>query len=285
MLKLLTFNAALQDIRILGRSFYRPVNQVKKRSSLLPSALIDLDSDIVFLQEVFHRDLQDKLYKPLARTYPYVTGFSNKGIKTRLGNELIILSRYPLHTTNLVRFDSATKEELYFTSKGFYHAIVQHPVFGEINIINYHMTAGGKNTHPEDKAMEIIRQQQIDQLLKYTSNLNKLIIAGDLNAGPHTSITNYSSILDSGLIDICQNNNSLYSWDPDNPLVADGNENHLPPQCIDHIFMDRALFGEFSQINSKLVLNEKIFRQKGKSLPLSDHYGIMAECIIKRSPE
>jgi endonuclease/exonuclease/phosphatase family metal-dependent hydrolase len=279
MLKILTFNASLQDIRIFGRSLYRPVGLIKQRLNLLPSALKAINADIVLLQEVFHRDFQDKLYKPLASTYPYVTGFANSGIKLRLGNELIILSKYPLHITNLIRFDTATREELRFTSKGFFHTIVEYPELGEINILNYHMTAGGKNAHPEDSPLELIRQHQIDQLLNYTCNLKNLIMGGDLNAGPHTSQINYKQVVDSRLIDICQPSNTmLYSWDPENPLVKEGIESHLPPQCIEHIFMDSVLFNQFSQFNSKIVLNEKICNHDKKSYPLSDHYGITVCC-------
>ena len=278
MLKILSFNAALQDINIFGKSFYRPVDFIESRLKRLPPALVKQNADFIFLQEVFSQGFQKLIYNALVKQYPYIVGMCKNKYGLRVGNELLTLSRYPIQSNSLIRFKHASREELLFTSKGFYHSSVIHPNLGEIQLINFHTTAGGKEHHPEHPAMEFIRQRQIEQILDYIKGNTPVILVGDLNAGPQTSRRNYQQVLDAGFIDICDNpHDSLLSWDPENPLVKNGLENHLPAQRIDHIFMSEDLHRIHSGIRSNLVLNDSFISGPDFSYPLSDHYGIQAE--------
>lgn len=269
MLSILTFNAALLDVRIFNRSVYCPVAAVSNRLQRLIPALLSLRPDIICLQEIFHYHLQQQLCRQLADEFPQVTGCVSSGPVLRLGNELLTLSRHSLTAVKLVRFQRAAPEERLFTSKGFYHSTVVLPRLGSVNLINFHTTAGGVHAHPEHDRMETIRQHQIDQILVYAHAMEKVILVGDLNAGPHTSYRNYRQVLQAGFIDSCTvAEGDGYTWDPDNPLVAEGNEQHLPAQRIDHIFISPTLAKMIKPIATSIVLCDR-------NHPLSDHYGIM----------
>ncbi|MBF8268998.1 MAG: Endo/exonuclease/phosphatase protein [Gammaproteobacteria bacterium] len=269
MLSILTFNAALLDVRIFNHSVYCPVASAPERLQRLIPALVSLRPDIIFLQEVFHRDLQQLLIERLAAEFPYVTGCSSRRSRFRLGNELLTLSRFPLTDEKLIRFQRAAPEEKIFTSKGFYHSTVMIPELGQVNLINFHATAGGVHAQPEHDRMENIRSSQIEQILSYIHALDKVLLVGDLNAGPHTSYRNYWQVLQAGYIDTFTTvGGEGYTWDPDNPLVANGGENHLPPQKIDHIFINSALSRLIMPVTATIVLTDT-------DNPLSDHYGMM----------
>jgi endonuclease/exonuclease/phosphatase family metal-dependent hydrolase len=224
---------------------------------------------------MFHRDNQDTLCQCLKTHYPYVLGHAPSGWKFRLGNELLLFSRFPLTDGKLVRFSHAPAEELRHTSKGFYHAQVELPVIGKINLINFHMSAGGKHLHPQSSTMEAIRQKQIEQLLDYSQSLNHTLMAGDLNAGPEVSIENYEQVLSSNYHDLfSQSGAKGISWDPDNPLVQHGRESHLPPQRIDHVFANKSLFENLKVADAKIVFDEHCVSISNEVVPLSDHYGL-----------
>ena len=279
-LSILTYNTALLDVRIFNRSVYCPLDSVYQRAPMIARALLSLRPDIICLQEIFHHQLQTLIATQLGHEFPHLTGFTRPGLKARLGNELLTLSRFPISGVRLVRFTHAPMEEKVFTSKGFYHCVVEIPVLGNIDLINFHTTAGGANTHPEHDRMEAIRENQINQILAYCSQLPGVILAGDLNAGPHTSIRNYEQVLQSGFIDAFATVKAEgFSWDPANPLVANGRESHLPAQRIDHIFISNSLSGSLRPVAAHIVLTGEDDITSGTS-PLSDHYGVRVEFQI-----
>lgn len=76
MISILTFNAAIQDVRILGQSMYRPLNAIDSRLAELINQLKLIDADIVCLQEIYHSELQHKLYSAVQSVYPHAIGFA-----------------------------------------------------------------------------------------------------------------------------------------------------------------------------------------------------------------
>ena len=277
MLKVLTFNAAILDVRIFGRSFYRPLEHIDERLRELARQLRQSSADLVFLQEMFHHDKQKMLLRFLDAHYPHNSRLARPGWKFRLDNELLVLSRYPLARGKLLRFKSAPAEELRHTSKGFYHIETEIPGLGRLNLVNFHMSAGGKYQHPESASMERIRASQIQQLLDYFQSLDMLLLAGDLNAGQQTSVANYQQLIDAGYVDVfLAGKGTGISWDPGNALVRMGNEAHLPGQRIDHIFAGRDLLKKVQVHDAEVVFKDRLVSTAQASLPLSDHYGITA---------
>lgn len=275
-LKILSFNAAILNIRIIGYSVYRPVDFIEQRLGELIRVLRKIDADIVFLQELFHRKYQSALCRALADIYPYNTGQTYPGPGLRLGNELVTLSKLRLFKGGLVRFSRAPAEELRHTSKGFYCNELDLGQQERLQLINYHVSAGGKDSHPESAEMEIIRASQIQQILDNIAADKKTLLVGDLNAGPDSSTSNYQQVIGAGFIDtFSEAGGQGVTWDPQNPLVEAGLESHLPAQRIDHIFIDQSLSSMCKIIHSQIVIDEKPLKTRLGATPLSDHYGVL----------
>ena len=284
MFSVLTFNAALLDIRVMNYPLHSPVPDAELRLQHIIEELESLAADVVILQEVFHYRHQLRIAMELAHQYPYTAGMAPRPF-FRLGTEFLVLSRFPATDGRHVRFNQAAREERIFTSKGFYHCRINLPGAGEIDCINFHTTAGGIHAHPEHDSMEKIRADQVNQILDYAASLEMVLLAGDLNAGPHTSQQNYNQVLDSGFVDTFPGINvEVYTWDPENPLVASGIEHHLPAQRIDHIFMNTRLAEKIQPQSSCVVLKQKIRGKSGASIALSDHYGLITQYGLRRSP-
>jgi endonuclease/exonuclease/phosphatase family metal-dependent hydrolase len=174
-----------------------------------------------------------------------------------------------------VRFNHAPAEELRHTSKGFYHLQAELPGLGLIDMVNFHMSAGGKNQHPQSHAMESIREKQICQLLEYTKVFDRTLLAGDLNAGPEASPRNYQQLISTGFYDLFNTSGARgISWDPENPLVKRGSESHLPVQRIDHMLMNKVLFDCVQVTEAKIIFTEHCVNTHRDPIPLSDHYGL-----------
>ena len=276
MFNILTINAALQDLRIPGHSIYRPIAYIQQRLTELAAQIRQLDPDIVCLQELFHYNLQQQFYLLLEDRFPHACGFDRKGLKFRLGNELITLSKYPLKKGRFYRFKDAAVEEKIFTNKGFYIMYLVIPGAGEFQLINFHMTAGGLRHHPEAPAMEKIRSSQIQQVTEHTLSSMPVILAGDLNAGPGASRKNYDEIINACLTDtFTVAGGEGISWDPDNPLIQWHGEYHLPPQRVDHIFINKTAEQIIKPSVAKIVLDHASIRlTNGVKIPVSDHYGV-----------
>lgn len=277
MFSILTINAALQDIQIQGHSVYRPIAYIRQRLSELAIQIRKLDPDIVCLQELFHHNLQQKFYLLLEDRFPYACGFARKGLKFRLGNELITLSKFPVKNGMFIRFDDAALEEKIFTNKGFFKMTVEIPGSGDFQLINFHMTAGGLKRHPEGPKMEKIRSSQIQQVRGYSLSTMPAILAGDLNAGPGASKKNYDEMINAGFTDsfTVANGNGI-SWDPDNPLIKLHGKHHLPPQRVDHIFINKPAEKIINPSGAMIVLDYAGIRlTNGKNIPVSDHYGVL----------
>lgn len=244
---------------------------------MLAEKLPETGADIICLQEAFHRPLQEALYDSIRSHYPYARGFAARGPGLRLGNELLVFSRFPLQGGKLIRFTSAAADELRHTSKGFFHVSVVTEGYGTLELVNFHTTAGGRREHPESEKMNSIRARQIGQLLDYAKHLDGAVLAGDLNAGPHSSFSNYQQLDRSGYADTFNiPGREGYTWDPANPLVAAGPEADLPPQRIDHIFLDSVLHERTHVHKAEIVLNEACVETAKGRIPLSDHYGVLA---------
>ncbi|MBI2992805.1 MAG: endonuclease/exonuclease/phosphatase family protein [Gammaproteobacteria bacterium] len=275
-LSILTLNAAIQDLRLLGRPVYRPVPHTRERLAALPGALTAVGADIVCLQELFHPHLQRQLHRHLRSVYPYASGFARPGPSLRLHSEFIVMSRYPLGADRLHRFRAAPREELLFTSKGYQEFSVAVPGLGAIDVLNVHATAGGLRAHPQSPPMERIRARQIRQILDHGHRDRPVILAGDLNAGPHSSTGIYKLVIDAGFTDaFARGGGDGITWDPANPLVAGGRESHLPAQRIDHVFLSQALAGRIEPISAAIVLKSRSVETGTLRVPLSDHYGVL----------
>jgi endonuclease/exonuclease/phosphatase family metal-dependent hydrolase len=281
LLRILTLNTALQNIRLLGRNIYEPVPWTYERLNALPEAVRACNPDIICLQECFHPIMQRHLQRALAEDYPYVTGISRGRPRLRLAADLLTLSRLPLSGGCWHRFRDVTLEERLFARLGFLSCTLRLPSGKTMDIINVHASAGGMNGHPEDPVMEQLRSRQIAQLLAAVDPTRPVLIVGDLNAGPHTSIDNYRQMTAAGWTDAFTTGGGAgITWDPDNPLVVMGEESYLPPQRIDHVFCNPVAIARLQVTGAEVILHERRLSIKGHHVPVSDHYGLLTTFAI-----
>jgi endonuclease/exonuclease/phosphatase family metal-dependent hydrolase len=281
-LRLLSLNAGL--LAIFGRAGPSPF--VSQRRAQLPQELGKVGADIVLLQEVYGHTERQSVAEALAGPYPHAIhprarrgwGFEN-GVMT--------LSRFPASGRTIL-FRDAPWDEALLDSKGFLHST--HLLEGGLNlhILNVHTTAGGLFHHPEDASIDRIRSRQIRQVLDEQVRLpSPVIVAGDMNAGPGVSESNFRQILDAGFVSIhdFMNGQSTHpTWDPLNALNSRGPHRGCPPQRIDHVFVrERDLDSSLIEPSSSLIcLQDAIVAIHGRqNVTISDHYGIVVDLSVR----
>lgn len=274
---LLSLNAALQDVRLFGCSVWRPLDHVDERLQALAVALLERSADVVFLQECFHRPLQDRLIAALAGAYPQVAGLARRGLKLRLGSEVLVLSKHPLDDVRFIRFETVHPEDRLFTSTGFVIAQVRLPRVGHLGLVNLHASAGGLRAgDPESPRAEAIRSHQIAQILDAVHDLGPVLLAGDLNAGPVASRACYRQVTAAGFVDaFAAAGGRGDSWDIENPLVGANGDDPLYSQRIDHVFVNQATLELLRPVAAGIVLDgARTTLPDGRRIPISDHYAV-----------
>jgi hypothetical protein len=267
-----TFNASIADVRVFGRTLYCPVPWPEERLRQLPRALFDLDADLVCLQGLQGAGRRAWLHRTLQMNYPYVAGLASRLPALRPGSTFLVLSRFPLSGARLHRFSPGGER---FSGCGFLEVEVRIPAIGTFTLINFR-SAAGHGPPPEGRAVERDREQQIEEILECAGSRSRVLLAGDLDAGPGQAPASYRRFLDAGYRDVYGTDRPGATWDPANPLVAGGRGAHLPPARIDHIFLSTALAARLGESRAEVVLTERRVDSPHGRVPLSDHYGIRA---------
>jgi endonuclease/exonuclease/phosphatase family metal-dependent hydrolase len=278
---ILTYNTGLFFMpyfgHAIGSRYLCPAGYFKKRRDLLPDAIIEVGADIVALQEVyFGRDKKFFLEK-LSHIYPY---HGTHGLHRLLGlpNSLMMFSKFPITQYEINLYDLHPFMEN-ISNKGIASCSVN---IGDtdLHVLHTHMTIGGRPWGNYSPFTCTIRKGQIDQIKRRIGRKRRSLILGDFNMGPHSCPENYQQILDLGYKDTLTQNadhDDHITFDRiDNPLTHSPLDRNSGSRFFDHIFYDDE--GDLSVIDSKIVLDEKIFKTKdGKLAPLSDHYGVWAK--------
>ena len=284
-IRILTLNAGL--LKIFGRSLPTPF--VSQRLAALPGQLRETMCEIAVLQEVYGDTRRHCLAESLKDIYPFAV-HPRKKRNFGLENGLMTLSRYPA-SGELELFLDAAPDETLFDSKGF--LVTQHWLSKDITlkIVNLHTTAGGAFRRPEHRAIDLIRSRQIKQVLNRVQGLGSpLIVAGDLNAGPGVSESNFHQLMEAGFVslhDWIHGQTSEATWDPENPLNSNGLYKICPPQRIDHLFVKSTDLAEnrISAVSSTICLKEPTVNIRDKkAVTVSDHFGICAEINVSIDP-
>ncbi len=291
MLSILTLNTFLLDIRLFGwLPLYRRAPYVDARLNALTDALCEEGADVICLQEVFRPAHRKIITERLGRDYPHAAGTNYPG--GGHGTGLMIFSRHPFLSVRQHPFRAARVEEKIVTRSGVLDGIISVPGQGPVRVLNMHLTAGGLFRHPESVATDGLRARQLKELLQLAEPENTgktmaaTLLVGDLNAGPHTSQSNYRQVLDAGFTDAYTGTGATsgqnapapaYTWDPDNPVIWRDADRRLPPQRIDHVFL-RPENGAFRSGSARVALFEpRVAAKDGLRIPLSDHYGLFAQ--------
>jgi endonuclease/exonuclease/phosphatase family metal-dependent hydrolase len=267
-LTLVSFNAGLLNLSACGRTILEPAPHTEERLKHVAKALAELDADIILLQEVYRKDHCERIIRELG--YPYAIQSRDRFL---LRSGLMVLSKYPLQG-NYIPFSERLIEDR-IADKGMIAARALTPE-GSVAIVNVHPTAGGR-LHPEHPQVEHVRSAQLTQAMEELTRLgdiaNVLILAGDFNTGPEASPGNFQEMLDQGYRDTFRANGAYrFTWDPNNPLNAQGPHAHCPPQRCDHVLIK----GEVAEAKTDIVLTDPVVNVPNGTCTVSDHYGLLS---------
>ena len=280
MLRILTFNAGLTEIRLFGAALYEDVPHVVARAAHLAPALRGVEADIVLLQELVPQRVKVRLAAELRDLYPLSAGISEDS--RFYGTGLLALSRHPMTDASCTSFAQQTLEEGLFGPRGMLACTVRAPGFGPVRVINLHVTAGGAYRRKRRRGAPDLRSAQIAQAIEFAGRPfgGTVVLAGDFNFDPAADpvmdrLLNAAGFADvaAGLPDDARPGGT---WDPQNPLnrgKASG-----PARRVDHIFVRPGGGREVNVSAARTVLDESLIPlPDGEPPPLSDHYGLLAE--------
>lgn len=283
LLKILTLNVGLLEIDL---PLLRKITLIKGkdiRMQALIHVLRQHAHDIILLQEI-GTPAQQYIINELRDDFPYhVTHHARK----LFSKNLLILSKLPFTKTDFIPFTSQTHFESWGIQKGMLCASVRWNST-DYHFINTHLVASGTEQRDTSKSALRVRNNQINQIKKYINETyhdnDHVIIGGDFNMGPHTSLENYHLMI-SELKDCMEHihEHERITWNPKNPLTRN-RVIHDPEKQIDGFYMKHAHYDEMKDniTVNRMFLDEVSFHHEEKTVStmISDHYGV--ELIIKK---
>ena len=279
MLRILTFNTGLTEIRLFGAALYEDVPHVVARAAHLAPALRSVGADIVLLQELVPQRVKKALAAELRDLYPHRAGIDED---TRFyGTGLLTLSRHPIEDATCTPFAAQTFEEGLFGPRGMLSCTVRTPGLGPCRAINLHATAGGASRKRRRQGAPGRKSAQIAQAIEAASAPfeGAVVLAGDFNSDPATDPTTGPRLGAAGFADVAarlpEPERPPGTWDPANPLnrgKASG-----AARRVDHILLRPPAGHGVEPSAVRIVLDEPAVPVSGGDpLPLSDHYGLLA---------
>jgi endonuclease/exonuclease/phosphatase family metal-dependent hydrolase len=140
-----------------------------------------LDPDIIAFQEVWSDATWDYLVEQL--DYPFVAYRPSRGrLRGRLGNGLLVLSRYPLARERVRRFSAFTHVQEFFASKGALFVDVL-TAQGPVTLINTHL---GSGFSPMVTPRRLAQLRELCEWIRGLPRECPVILAGDLNLSPES---------------------------------------------------------------------------------------------------
>ncbi|UTW56472.1 endonuclease/exonuclease/phosphatase family protein [Kordiimonas sp. SCSIO 12610] len=290
-LKILTYNVGLLEVKLLGFELFKPSDYLEERLQYLPDALKSTDADIIALQELYSDRQAEFVLDALSDIYPYHYHADNT--LWRVQNGLMLLSKYPIRNTALIKMDDGPRDERYFASKSIMAAEVVLGPDLTVDIANIHPTGGGTELaqdHPSNITARGNQIQQTYDLLNEGEGLfqsDYKIIMGDFNAGPEIAEENYKLLANYGYVDAYARFANTHdeplkiTWDANNILNRQGAHAGAISQRIDHIFLSPDMASNMSVTNAEVLYESCIVPVQGGDLvPVSDHYGVMVELVL-----
>ena len=280
MLRVLTFNTGLSEIRLFGFALYEDVPHVPARAARLAPALRSLGADIVLLQELVPQRVKRALAAELRDLYPHRAGIVEDS--RFYGTGLLILSRHPIEDASCTPFAQQTLEEGLFGPRGVLSCTVRAPDLGRVRVVNLHVTAGGAYRQRRRQGAQDLRSAQLAQAIDDAGTPfdGAVVLAGDFNCDPAALSALDKRLRDAGFTDPVASVPAAArprgTWDPANPLNRGRAAG--PARRVDHTFVRSGDDQPASVTSVRIVLDEPaVPLAGGETLPLSDHYGLLAE--------
>ena len=280
MLRALTLNTGLTEIRLFGAALYEDVPHVPARAAHLAEALRGVDADIVLLQELVPQRVKVRLAAELRDLYRHSAGVAEDS--RFYGTGLLTLSRDAMTDASCTSFAQQTLEEGLFGPRGMLACTVQTSGLGPIRVINLHATAGGAYRRKRRLGAADRRSAQVAEAIKAAAAPfdGTVVLAGDLNCDPAANSMTERLLRDGGFADVAadlpDDARPQGTWDPANPLNCSRAAG--PARRVDHIFVRPGGDRRVTVNSVGIVLDEPaVPLPDRKPLPVSDHYGLLAE--------
>ncbi|MDE0202000.1 MAG: endonuclease/exonuclease/phosphatase family protein [Rhodospirillaceae bacterium] len=282
MLRILTFNTGLTEIRLFGAPLYEDVPHVVARAAHLAPALRGVDADIVLLQELVPQRVKVRVAAELRDLYPHSAGIAEDS--RFYGTGLLTLSSHPMTDASCMPFARQTLEEGLFGPRGMLACTVDTPDLGRVRVVNLHATAGGAYRRKRRLGAPDRRSAQIAQAIEAAGAPfdGTVVLAGDFNCDPAADPAMDRLLGAAGFADVAAglpvDARPQGTWDPANPLNR-SRRAAGPARRVDHIFV-RPGGGGVRASSVRTLLDEPVVPLPGgEPLPLSDHYGLLAELV------
>ena len=280
MLRILTLNTGLTEIRLFGAALYEDVPHVPARAAHLADALRRVDADIVLLQELVPQRVKVRLAAELRDLYPHGAGIAEDS--RFYGTGLLTLSRHPMADASCTSFARQTLEEGLFGPRGMLACTVDTPDLGRVRVVNHHATAGGAYRRKRRQGAPDRRGAQIVQAIETAGAAfeGTVVLAGDFNCDPAADPATAGLLRAAGFADVAaglpDDERPQGTWDPANPLNRSRAAG--PARRVDHIFLRLGGGRGVTVRTVRTVLDEPVVPlPDGEPLPVSDHYGLSAE--------
>lgn len=280
MLRILTFNTGLTEIRLFGAALYEDVPHVVARAAHLAPALRGVDADIVLLQELIPQRVKVRLAAELRDLYPHSVGITKDS--RFYGTGLLTLSRDPMTDASCTSFAQQTLEEGLFGPRGMLACTVDTLGLGPVRVINLHATAGGAYRRKRRRGAADRRSAQIAQAIESAGAPfdGAVVLAGDFNCDLGADPVTDRLLGAAGLADVAacllDADWPQGTWDPANPLNRGRAAG--PARRVDHIYVRPGGGRAVNVSAARTVLDEPVVPlPDGEPLPLSDHHGLLAE--------
>ena len=158
---------------------------------------------------------------------------------------------------------------------------VHAPGLGRCRVTNLHVTAGGAYRQRRRRGAPDLRGAQIAEAIAAAGAPfdGTVVLAGDFNCDPAEAPALDRRLQGAGFGDAAAGA-SRATWDPQNPLNrgrASG-----AARRVDHIFVRAGGGRRVAVADMRVVLDEPAVPLPGgggAALPLSDHYGLVAELV------
>ncbi len=273
ILSILTLN--VWGLKIGPWSIARNVNDRIRRIS---RDVHDLQPDVVAFQEVWCDTIARFLVTSMR--YPYFSYRpQRKKLKGRLGNGLLVLSKFPILEEKGAAFSCFTRPDEFFANKGFLLTQIETPG-GIFYLLNTHMGAG---RNPSDTCR---RMKQLEEMLTEANGLSRhfpIFLAGDFNFNEDSPEYSYlrswmNSNWDEKGLDTFRHihpDEKGHTFFMERSYVKE-RSTHDRDERLDYVF---TLISKRNRCSVKIKSSDIVLNDANH--PISDHAGLMTTVVLR----
>lgn len=254
-----------------------PLTSQPSRLKDIAKNLPGVGADVIGFQETFTRKAEVVAEMP---DYPYVAwGKRKNGNQVLQGDGLLIVSRWPILETDHITYTACSGTDC-FSRKGALYAKVHVDGFGEIDVFDTHLNAGGS------ESVRIQQMREFGAFIESKRGDRPVFVTGDFNTYEGTE--EYAAWKEiTGMRDMhdeFRTYNPVSSSVQWNSYTLDPKRNEhykivswfVKPHRIDFIWVKDPAGAVTRVTQSRLLFDYKINKRT-----LSDHFGIVMDFVLQ----